>query len=148
MNKTLLFNKYLGLWQKVGDFQRKRESVHGAKRNTLYKLSKEEENKVRGFFKPYTPINTIFHSFYTEKTGIFDMRYIPDDIYYTKVDTFFNDWNAAKVVDNKCYYENLFSTVQEGIKHPYTFLRRINGVWLDETWRLIDFTSVLSLVGK
>lgn len=109
MNKEVLYKKYLSIWQLAGDYKRRKESLSFAKNNTKELLPESLANKAIDFYKPYTKIDTIFHSFYTEKTGIFDEKYIPDDIYYSKIDTFFNDWNAAKIVDNKCYYENIFS---------------------------------------
>ena len=79
--------------------------------------------------------------FTLKKTGVFDERYIPDDIYYTRIDTFYNDWNTAKVIDNKYYYENILSPAK-GVKHPDPFLRRINGFWIDSNWKQIGNDKV------
>lgn len=148
MNKEVLYKKYLSIWQLSGDYKRRKESLSFAKNNTKELLPESLANKAIDFYKPYTKIDTIFHSFYTEKTGIFDEKYLPDDIYYSKIDTYYNDWNAAKVVDNKCYYENLFSPVRGEVKHPETFIRRINGIWLDCGWNIIDFETVLESIRR
>ncbi|MDE7160119.1 MAG: hypothetical protein K2O24_04670 [Muribaculaceae bacterium] len=55
------------------------------------------------------------------------MRIIPDDIYYTEIDPYFNDWYAGAVMDNKIFYRFFFPDVAQ----PPLFGYRWNGYWYD-----------------
>lgn len=88
-------------------------------------LSKAQKKEIKEFYAPYYKVNTLFHNFYTDKTGEFYSNYIPDDIYDAYIDPFFNCAQEAQVVDNKCFYEKYFPQ----IKQPQTVARRINGFW-------------------
>lgn len=77
--------------------------------------------KKHGFTKSY-----IFHSFYYEKTGIFDPRFVPDNLHYAFIDRYYSDHNAAKYLDNKCLYPRLFPQ----IKQPEVIACRMGGSWL------------------
>lgn len=92
-------------------------------------LSKEQEKEVEAYFAPYFKPDMRFSAFYTNKTGRFCANYMPDDIYYSRVDTYYNDWDKALYMDDKCYYDSLFSTL--GFKMPKTVCRRINWLWLN-----------------
>ena len=83
------------------------------------------------------PFSYSFFNFYFDKTGIYDVKFVPDDIYYTYIDPFFNDWSAAKYIDNKCLYNRLFSSnidmLNKGdskIKQPVCIANRINDTWI------------------
>lgn len=145
MHKAKLYKMYLDLWQFAGDLGRKRDCIQTAKKHTTYSLTKEERKKVVDFYKPYGKVNPVFHEFFAEKTGVFDERILPNDFHFTKIDTFYNNWHAAKVIDNKCYYENIFAPVKS-MKHPEAILRRINGFWLDAAWKQITVDEVCQIV--
>lgn len=53
------------------------------------------------------------------------MRFIPDDIYYSRIDPYFNDWEYAATMDNKTFYSRMF----RNIKQPKTICTRQNGYW-------------------
>ncbi len=91
-------------------------------------LTSKEKKEIKEFYKKYGKVNLKFHNFYTEKTGNFYANYIPDDMYYCKVDMYYNNWDIATIVDNKCFYNRLLPKV----KQPDIFGYRINGIWYDE----------------
>ena len=93
-------------------------------------LTREQERSARRFFEPFVgkKIDLLYHDFYTKNTGVFRADYIPDDIYYAYIDPFYNDWEAAKTLDNKCYYRMLLSDVQQ----PELIALRMNGYWYVE----------------
>lgn len=105
-------------------------------------LTAEQIEEARNFFKPYTEIEPIFFEFYREKHGKFDVRFIPDDIYYCYVDPHFNDWHLAKRLDNKCFYRNMFPAVQQ----PELVLRRMNSIWFDGKDEILSEKDVLNLL--
>ena len=87
-----------------------------------------------GGYQSLFPIDPVFHSFYQEKTGHYDVRYMPWDIHYCYVDTFYNNWNIAPVIDNKCTYARLFKDTRQ----PETLFCRINNIWVDADYQLIS----------
>ena len=113
--------------RRLGRIRRGQERMkRRAEENTEhYVLTKEQEEAAVRFYAPYTAIDPVYHNYYTEKTGIFSERYLPDDVYYYFIDYYFNDHTAAYYLDNKCNYEKMYP----GIKAPETILRRMNGFW-------------------
>ena len=117
------------------DFYRWTRKVSGEKKRikefrkkpNIRPLTKEQEEKVRAFYKDYKIPDMIFHSYFTDRSGEFHENYIPQDIYVGYIDPYFNDVIAAKYFDNKCLYESLFY----GIPQCETVLKRVNSIWLD-----------------
>lgn len=100
-------------------------------------LTEQEKTEILDFWGKYQelfPIDTAFHSYYKEKTGNYDIRYMPWDMHFCYVDPFYNDWGKAPVVDNKCSYGRLFKDT----KQPEAVLYRINNIWVDADYRLIS----------
>lgn len=89
-------------------------------------LTAEQKKAILDFYKPYGKTDPIYHQYYYEKNGIFDVRYLPDDLYYTEIQHYFNNISAALIVDHKGYYEALFPDV----RHPVTIAKRLNGYWM------------------
>lgn len=115
-------------------------------------LSETQKQEAYVFFLNNTGkrISTKFHEFYAQKTGRFDSKIIPDDIYYSYVDQFFNDWNMVKYIDNKCYYHRLFL----GIAQPKTIAMRMGNLWLipdenrDGSFKYVDKETVIGIVSS
>ncbi|MBR0341389.1 MAG: hypothetical protein IJH64_03985 [Oscillospiraceae bacterium] len=131
-------NERMVKWAK--DIQRKRkdrsDTLHLTDGNR--QLTSEQKQAIIEYWKPYGRPDPIYHQYYYEKTGVFDVRFIPDDLFYTKIQFYFNDIPAAHVVDNKCYYEALFPD----IRHPKTVAKRLNGYWLMDD-RCTDIDNVV-----
>lgn len=97
-------------------------------------LTYEQKKEIHDFWGRYASIDEIFHEFYYEKTGVFSPKYIPDELWYTYIDAYYNDKNEAKAFDNKCYYDRYFPDVQM----PRTVARRINGCWMNQRYERIS----------
>lgn len=106
-------------------------------------LSKEEEKEILRYYENYgIKVLPIYHQFYKHCTGSVDVAYIPDDIYYTFIDPYFNDWKTAKFLDNKTYYHLMFPNVRQ----PDLLAYRQNGFWLNCNHRIITANDVLVLI--
>ena len=91
-----------------------------------YVLTKEQETAVRAFYAPYVKnVDLGAHNFYTAKTGVFHVNYIPDDVHYACIDQHYNDWRETRYSDNKCFYGRMFA----GIRQPETLASRMGGLW-------------------
>lgn len=97
-------------------------------------LNENQVKKVLEFYKPWTKVTTEFHAFYYSKTGLFDEKDLPDDLYYCYIDPYFNDWDEAHYIDNKTYYRLLFANIDQ----PTTLGFRTNGLWFDEASQQIS----------
>ena len=106
-------------------------------------LSAEQHASIDKYFSKYCKIRHASHAFYTDKTGVFDCRYIPDSLHHCVIDRFYNNWAAAKYLDNKCYYPLFF----QDVKLPQTVAFRLNGFWFSKYGgQCIDFEQVVNLV--
>lgn len=105
------------------------------------KLSPIQMKQLKDFWDNYWPIDFTEHKFYLNACDEFDVMYIPSSIFYTKIDKYFNNWQKAKIVDNKTEYKRLFPDV----KQPDTILTRCNGFWYkDES--IISNTSITDAI--
>lgn len=68
----------------------------------------------------------------------FDVRYIPEDIFYGFVDTYYSRAMRAKYTEDKNFLHFYFPDV----KQPKTLARFINETWLDEQYRIITIDEV------
>lgn len=95
-------------------------------------------------------INTLWHSFYSTQNGIKDERYIPENLYYSKIEPFFNRKAFAKSCDDKCYYSERFpeNAVSGGMKRPKTIIRNISGLFFDEDFEVLTAKQAADLLSE
>lgn len=108
------------------------------------KLSSEQKKAVKDFWKPYCRVSTVWARYYTFATGRFDPRYIPNDLYYTKIDQHFNQKKLGYGFNDKNYYSLIFS----GIRQPEIVVRNIGGLFEDENYRLLTREEVLERISR
>ncbi len=108
------------------------------------KMTNKQYKKIINFYKPYYKVNKVFFDFYYQKTGIYSEKFIPHDLYYTKIDPYFNNWNEAKYIDNKCYYEWQFPN----IKQPKTIFKRMNNIWYNAKGKIVHKDEVVKELNK
>lgn len=89
-------------------------------------------------------VNTKYHQWYSSRNGIEDVRYIPDDIYYTKIDQYFNNRKYGWGVNDKNYYGLYFSDV----KQPVTVTRKINGIYYNANYEMITKEQAIELCNQ
>lgn len=97
-------------------------------------LSVDQKKKIKDFWKPYCRVSTKWVQYYSAKNGKFDPRYIPNTLYYTKIDQYFNARKLGYGFNDKNYYSLIFPSV----KQPRTILRNIGGLIFDENYKQID----------
>lgn len=114
------------------DLKRQRDKMRSGVNG--YVLTKEQEQQARDYFAPYIKADLSAHNFYTEKTGKFYANYMPDDLHYSRVNTFFNDRLEVRFLSNKCLFPQLF----RGVKQPVEVASRSGGLWFDGQRQLIS----------
>lgn len=105
-------------------------------------LSKQQLGAVNSYWSRFLKVRPYSHAFYTEKTGVFSPLYLPDSIYFFYIDQFYNSWEAAKYLDNKCFYPHMFM----GIKMPKIIAFRKNGYWYYDDLHIISEQQAIELV--
>lgn len=114
-----------------------------------FKLTTSQKQEIKKFWKPYCRVSAKWARYYTAKNGFFDPKYIPNDLYYTKIDQYFNSRKLGYGFNDKNYYSKIFW----GIKQPEIVVRKINGLIFDEDYnqisvieakkRILDNTEVI-----
>lgn len=103
-------------------------------------LTKKQKEEIDTFWQGFASVRYSSFKFYTEKTGTFDIRYIPDSLHRSVIDAFFNDWTAAKYLDNKCYYPLMF----QNVNIPKTIVYRLNGIWYSTLGIVINYQQAMN----
>lgn len=98
-------------------------------------ISHQFKKEVLSYWRTYTnKIKPDWHKYYSSRNGIFDVRYVPDDLYYTVIDQHFNNRRHSFGVMNKNYFSLWFPEV----KQPSVVIRKINGLFYDESYHLLS----------
>ena len=130
MSKAKIASMLKQAKKKISVYRRMHSWSKAFESNTSARLlSGEQKKEIHTFFAPYWKrLNLVLHEFYTQKTGNFYPEYIPDDLYYGYIDPFYNDWDAARVLDHKCFYRLLMKDIPQ----PATIALKIGGFWYVE----------------
>ena len=105
-------------------------------------LTRGQKKEVREFWEPYCRISPKWAQYYSAKNGKFDPRYIPNTLYYTKIDQYFNARKLGYGFNDKNYYSRLFPNV----KQPNTLVRNIGGRLFDENYKQISLETALKRI--
>lgn len=83
-----------------------------------------------------------FAWYYASQNGIYDPRYIPNTLFYTKIDQYFNNRKLGWGFNDKNYYSKIFSD----IKQPDTLVRKIGGNILNADYQNITADNALNII--
>ena len=106
------------------------------------KISIDYKRKIKEYWKPYGGVSSKWAWYYASRNEIKDPRYIPNTIYYTKIDQHFNNRKLGWGFNDKNYYSKIFA----GFKQPEVLVRNINGFLLDENYSLISIEVALEKI--
>lgn len=113
-----------------------------SKYRTRKPIPRTFKKEVRQFWRKYTRVSPQWGWYYGACNGILDPRYIPNSLYYTKIDQHFNNRKLGWGFNDKNYYSLIF----HGIKQPDTLVRKINGLLLNENYQQIALSEAVSLI--
>ena len=105
-------------------------------------LSFEQIKQVYDYYSFVPKINVNSHRFYTKATGVFDKKYLPDDIFFAYIDPYFNQWDEAVKIDNKAYYRMIFND----IKQPETVVFRCGNLWFERSGNQISYSDAVQKI--
>ena len=93
-------------------------------------LSEEQHELISQYWGRYTSnYDYKWVQFYYQRTGDFDVRYIPHEIYYSIIDRFLNPPHKATGLDDKRLYHQLFPTISQ----PDNLIIKAGGLLLTNT---------------
>ena len=126
------------------------QSIESINRSYYYKKRAKEvvrsRNKSRISRKDYNKIivpywnkygikpDKLWFDFYCYEDKIIDPRYIPDDIWYSKIIPYFSNSQFRRFGEDKCMHDVYFSD----ILRPKTIVKNIAGVYYDSEGELIS----------
>ena len=108
-------------------------------------LSEDEKNKIYNFWKKYTDdFDIAYHKYYIDRTGTFDERFIPDDLFVGYIDGYLNNRAIEPGVSDK----NYFDLYLKGFKMPKTYIHLINGIFEDESYNIISKEDAIKILSS
>lgn len=139
---------YMGFFEKpelwaanaISNFQEKRSLKKNI--NKKKKLTSAQKKEIKSFWRPYARISTKWCRYYSVQNGIFDPRYIPNTLYYTKIDQHFNNRKLGYGFNDKNYYSRIFPDIPQ----PKTLVRKIGLLLFDEDYRQIGVDDAMSII--
>ena len=92
------------------------------------KWKKYDKNVIPEYFRVYSYLS-----------GVKDLNYIPDFLYYTLIEPQLNNYALGAIGDEKNYYSKIITNVNQ----PKILLRNINGIFCDENYDKIALDESL-----
>lgn len=104
------------------------------------RLVPEDIVKIGQYFKKYgfKKISTKWHLFYSSVNGIFSNKYIPETLFYSKIEPSLNRGIMVPALEDKNLMETLFSEIQQ----PKTIIKNINSSYYHRNKRITPDTAV------
>jgi len=109
-------------------------------------LSKSQKKEIKSYFSNlgYNKINTKWHQYYTGINNKFFKEYIPEDIFYTKVQPVFVNESMTPALTDKNFLSKFFTDV----KQPITIIKNINGYYFSKNDELIEIKEAIKICSQ
>lgn len=109
-------------------------------------LSSEYKEKINGLWKKRynIDVDTRWFAHYSYCYGVESEYYIPDNIFHSKIEPYFNRDEYVRCMSNKNYFENWLP----GLKHVVTLARNIKNEWYDGQFNHITSEDVVAILEK
>lgn len=120
--------------------------------NKEYSVDNVFQQESIAYWKKQTgmKVNPIWHNFYSDRNSIRDVRYVPENIYYSKIEPFFNRKELTQSCDDKCFYTERFpeSAFPGGFHRPATLLRNVSGIFYDVDFNILKDEEAAQLLSE
>lgn len=142
----------LNIYDKISEYRIRFPRLIDAKRELSIKynnkqipsITREQKHLINLFWKKECRyvgnINYKYLALYNRYNECFDSRYIPDNIYYSKIDTYYNNSIDCMAIDDKNMYDLYFPDVNQ----PNTIARKIKGNYLDAQYNFISIQDIIA----
>ena len=120
--------------------------MNGAKSNypNWKTLSKEQKNEIVAYWGLRHPVKSDFmtHEIMLNARDEFDVRYVPEKIFRVYLDPAMGDRKVTWAWDDKNYFERH----QPYLPFPYTYVRNVNGYFLDHDYKHLSKDEAEKLI--
>lgn len=108
-------------------------------------LTEEQEKQIKKYWEKYTnDFDVAYHRYYIDKTGKFDERFIPDDLFVGYIDGYLNNRAIEPGVADK----NYFDLYLNGFNLPKTYVHLINGIFEDKDYNIISKEQAIDILSN
>ena len=136
-----VYNGFQYVNQKVQN--QRRDKKHRSYLTDPNILTEAEKQEIRAFWQPYTKHpDMVYFAYYKEKTGKFSPMFIPHNFFFEHLDPHLNNRQAARYLDNKCLYRNLF----HDFRIAQDIVRHCNGMFFNADDDLITKEQARALI--
>ena len=137
--KKLFYKRYI----KSRELYAARDIEHKLKSLDITPIDHASKERILKLWEPYNvKIDWRWYNFFNSIPS--DTKnieyYIPHDIYYTLIDSYFSDIRKAKVFDDKNMYDMYFND----IFMPRTIVRVMNGIIMDDKYQFITLKEAVT----
>jgi hypothetical protein len=119
-----------------------KKKIENADYIQAYKLSDSYKNAIHDFWRPYEKVHLIWHQAFSAIHEEEDVRYIPEDVFYKKIEPTLNRFELAQPYVDKNMTDILF----QEFKRPQTVMRNINGNYYDVDYEMIFDEDALTRI--
>ena len=107
------------------------------------KLDKKQVSEIRSYWKSFNiKYSLLWHQAYIAVNETMDNRYIPETIFYTKLEPWFNRMELCLAYEDKNMYHKLFPDT----KMPEIILRNINGMYFNGLYEKLERPELFKLL--
>lgn len=109
-------------------------------------LSLQQKREIKDYFSNFgfSHINTDWHKFYLRIHSKFNKKYIPKDIFYSKIEPALNRTSMYPAYLDK----NLMSKLFVFVKQPKTIIKNISGFYYSNQDELIDLLKAVDICSQ
>ncbi len=109
-------------------------------------LTAEQEKTIRDYWQRYgfSEVPTQWHRFYYAKTGQERPEFVPSTFFFLKIKTAMNNVEYGRAWSDKSYLDFFL----QGLSTAKSVLRNVNGVFLDEQFRLLSMEEAAELLDR
>lgn len=104
-------------------------------------LSESYKREIKAFWQGryHQKVDLRWFAHYTHCFGVESPYYLPDDIFHSMIEPYFNRSDYVKCMSNKNYFENWLPQ----LKHVHTIAKYVQGVWYDDTFEKMTADEVV-----
>lgn len=136
----------LHIYEPVGEFLNnikwKKKIKKLIRTKSIKSLTKTQIHEIKQYYATWgiDNVTTIWHQFYSGSTEVFSAEYVPENLFYIKIEPFLNKKSYTAVLADKNLLDKLFPKT----KQPESIIKNINGFFYAND-RLIDMDNVIDL---
>lgn len=140
INGQKFYSKRIKGW--FNDYKLKLKIKSLLKKKGCRELTSSQRNQIRLYYqeKNYKNISTLWHRFYSDSNGFFSSKYVPENLFYLKIEPYLNGDMYNKALTDK----NLLNKLFVKIKQPETVVKNINGFFYNDK-EVIEFEKAVEL---